>query len=230
MTDDRDYTDRLVGSSGARWKRLLNVQAPYRWNLRRLHPGRTLDVGCGIGRNLDHLDGNGVGVDTNPTSVAEARRRGFEAHTVEEVACRGDRRRDASTRCSSPTCSNTWSAGRGGGPRRPEYLPIPPSPAGLVITIVPQEAGYASDATHVEFLDADDVASMYADQGVTASRSSARTRSRSHGSPADGSGTTRRSSSGAAEPEDRGRPHPNDLDGRHLVTVPVQRGTPTPGR
>ena len=79
--DDAAYTERL---KGARWKRALNTQAPYRWNLRRLDLGYVLDIGCGIGRNLGHLDGNGVGVDVSPTSIAEARARGLVAYTAEE--------------------------------------------------------------------------------------------------------------------------------------------------
>src|SRR4030095_714662 len=83
-TDGIEYTERLDRMGNARWKRALNAQAPYRWNMRRLHLGETLDVGCGLGRNLQHLEGHGVGVDTNPTSVEICRSKGLEAFTVEE--------------------------------------------------------------------------------------------------------------------------------------------------
>lgn len=168
MTDDRDYTDRLVTAGGARWKRALNVQAPYRWNLRRLEPGRVLDVGCGIGRNLEHLDGDGVGVDTNPTSVDEARRRGLEAYTVDELtdgALEGEvfdsllfaHVLEHMTRSEA---SSLLAA----------YLPYL-RPAGGVIVIVPQEAGFASDATHVDFLDTDDVITLFEHNDITLDRS-----------------------------------------------------------
>ena len=49
-TADPAYTARLRDLEGRGWKQRLDVQAPYRWNLRRLHPGLTLDVGCEIGR------------------------------------------------------------------------------------------------------------------------------------------------------------------------------------
>ncbi len=49
-TRDAAYTTRLDELGGAAWKRYLDVQAPYRWNLSRLNLGFTLDVGCGIGR------------------------------------------------------------------------------------------------------------------------------------------------------------------------------------
>ena len=58
-TDVPAYADRLQTLEQARWKQLLDVQAPYRWNIRRLGLGRTLDVGCGLGRNLAHLGGAG---------------------------------------------------------------------------------------------------------------------------------------------------------------------------
>ena len=51
-TRGADYAERLETLETARWKRVLDVQAPYRWNLRRLGLGFTLDIGCGIGRNL----------------------------------------------------------------------------------------------------------------------------------------------------------------------------------
>src|SRR5690349_17057220 len=54
-TSGADYAARLHALQGKRWKRLLNVQAPYQWNLRRRHLGRTLEIGCGIGRNLASL-------------------------------------------------------------------------------------------------------------------------------------------------------------------------------
>ena len=83
-TRDESYARRLESRGGAWWKRVLNVQAPYRWNLRRQGLGRTLDVGCGIGRNLDPLDPSSVGVDHNASSVEVARRAGHTAMTWEE--------------------------------------------------------------------------------------------------------------------------------------------------
>lgn len=48
-TDDAKYTNLLLKKQMVWWKRLVNVQAPYRWNLQQLRPGYTLEIGLGIG-------------------------------------------------------------------------------------------------------------------------------------------------------------------------------------
>jgi SAM-dependent methyltransferase len=83
-TDTPDYAERLRSKQTLWWKRLLHVQAPYHWNMRRQGLGRTLDVGCGIGRNLGVLSPGSVGVDHNAEAVALARSMGYDAYTVQE--------------------------------------------------------------------------------------------------------------------------------------------------
>ena len=146
--DDAAYTERL---KGVRWKRMLNTQAPYRWNLRRLDLGYVLDIGCGIGRNLGHLDGNGVGVDLSPTSVAEARERGFVAYTAEEFPDCPDAQpeRYDSLLFAHVLEHMTHDEACNLVGRHLPYL----RPGGQVVIIVPQAAGFASDPTHVEFVD-----------------------------------------------------------------------------
>ncbi len=91
-TSGEDYARRLQGAQEVRWKKALHVQAPYQWNLRRQRLGRTLDVGCGIGRNLGTLGPGSVGVDHNAAAVEVARGRGLVALTVEEWECSDLRR------------------------------------------------------------------------------------------------------------------------------------------
>src|SRR6266508_3208086 len=83
-TKSSKYTDSLIKKQRVWWKRLLDVQAPYRWNIRRLSPGFTLDIGCGIGRNLLHLNGQGIGIDHNVQSIELVRKQGLMASTPEE--------------------------------------------------------------------------------------------------------------------------------------------------
>jgi len=167
-TADGGYTERLLTLQSARWKQVLDVQRPYRWNIRRLRLGRALEVGCGIGRVLAMLDA-GVGVDHNADSVAVARERGLRAWTTSEW----------------PTCPDAVPGTfdslvlahvlehvdePAGDALLAEYLPYL-RPSARLLLICPQERGYASDATHVRFLDAADMEASARRAGFTPTRS-----------------------------------------------------------
>jgi SAM-dependent methyltransferase len=145
------YTERLIRLQNARWKRILGVQRPYCWNLRRLDPGFTLDIGCGIGRNLEHLRGNGVGIDLSEASVGYVRRLGMQAFTPSEFKESAYCRESCfdsllfSHVLEHMTFSEAVDLVR-------MYLPFLKQ-QGRVIIISPQERGFLSDSTHVEFFD-----------------------------------------------------------------------------
>ncbi|WNV74804.1 methyltransferase domain-containing protein [Geodermatophilus sp. DSM 44513] len=169
-TAGADYAARLVALAGAGWKQRLDVQRPYRWNLRRLGLGRVLDVGCGVGRNLAHLDGNAFGVDHNPTSVAIARERGLSACTPEEFAGGPHDRPGAfDSLLLAHVVEHVDHEVAVDLVRR--YLPVL-RPGGRVVFICPQERGWASDPTHVRFVDDADLAALSAELGLTVERSS----------------------------------------------------------
>ena len=163
-TRDASYAARLKTKEGVWWKRLLNVQAPYQWNLRRQRLGRTLDVGCGIGRNLLTLDRGSIGVDHNETSVAEARTRGFDALTVEEWAESPQRRPKSFDSILLAHVIEHLDADTGRQVLA-SYLPYL-KPGGKVFFICPQERGYTTDATHVRFTDGDDLAALAREVGL----------------------------------------------------------------
>lgn len=145
------YAARLARLGDARWKRWLDVQAPYRWNLRRLRLGRTLEIGCGIGRNLLHLGSEAIGVDPNAAAVEAARSRGACAFTPESFR--------ASAESLAPFDSLLFAHVLEHMPRADaasliaEWLPYLRAD-GRIVLITPQEAGQRSDPTHVAFLDA----------------------------------------------------------------------------
>ena len=150
-TQDPAYAKRLETLEAKGWKQRLNVQAPYRWNLRRLHPGYTLDIGCGIGRNLTHLAGRGVGVDHNLDCVATARARGLTAYSPDEFLASPNSILAAFDslllahvveHLDAPTTDELIST----------YSPYVRE-GGRIIVITPQEAGHRSDPTHVRFMD-----------------------------------------------------------------------------
>lgn len=166
-TEGADYTRRLEAAESTRWKRLLNVRAPYRWNLRRLGLGRTLDIGCGIGRNLVDLDPGSVGVDHNEQSVTAARSRGCEAMTPDEFIGSGapgsfDSLLFAHVLEHMPKDDAAELVGR--------YLPYLRTD-GRVVVIVPQEAGFRSDPTHVEFIGDPEIEEIADSLGLSVARS-----------------------------------------------------------
>jgi SAM-dependent methyltransferase len=167
-TTDEAYTERLRSLTGARWKQLLDVQRPYRWNLQRLDPGRTLDVGCGIGRQLVALPEGSVGVDHNPHSIEYVRSLGLTGLTVDEFN---------ESEFAKPGSYDSILLGHvlehmtrdQGVALLRDYLPYL-RPGGKIIVFCPQEAGFASDATHVQFFDDAAIASILTDLGLVVTR------------------------------------------------------------
>lgn len=167
-TDGSDYTRRLLGQT-AWWKRLLDVQRPYRWHLRHLRMGKMLDVGCGIGRNLVNLmgSGEGVGIDHNAESVAVARSRGLVAFTVDEF-----RHSPYAKEAGFDSILVAHVAEHLPHAEATEllraYVPLLRA-GGKVVLVAPQEAGFRSDPTHVEQVGFVEAARILRQCGLTVS-------------------------------------------------------------
>jgi hypothetical protein len=164
-TQGDDYAHRLVSLSTVRWKRWLDVQAPYRWNLRRQDLGVTLDVGCGWGRNLLTLPPGSMGVDHNVALVAEARRLALHAVTSEEwesSSRRVPQSFDSLLFAHVIEHMDAASALALVQAYRP-YLKV----GGTAFFICPQERGYSTDPTHVRFVDLAKLAELARDAGLT---------------------------------------------------------------
>ena len=150
-TQDRDYTKRLCSLQTPVWKRYLGVQLPYRWNLKRLKPGFTLEVGCGIGRNLEHLSDHIVGIDHNRWSIEICRSRGFRAYTPTEFL---ESHYAQGSQFDSLLLSHVLEhmSSHDAAALIFSHLRFL-KPGGRIILMTPQEAGYRSDGTHETFLD-----------------------------------------------------------------------------
>jgi 2-polyprenyl-3-methyl-5-hydroxy-6-metoxy-1,4-benzoquinol methylase len=160
------YKTRLV-SADVWWKRLLDVQRPYRANLASLQLNKVLDVGCGIGRNLSNLNKIGVsaiGVDHNEHSVDEACRRGFEALHIDvfKSTYLADQTEFDAILISHVLEHLTFNEAKA---LLSEYLPFL-KPEGKVVVITPQEAGYATDPTHVNFTDEATIKDLFTTNGI----------------------------------------------------------------
>lgn len=163
-TRDREYTDRLAMLQYKGWKRWLDVQAPYRRHIRGLELGFVLEVGCGIGRNLLHLGGRGVGVDHNAHSVEQCRQMGLKAFTPDEF--------EASDYSSGAQFDSMLLAHVAEHMTRADAAALIGNykqhvrAGGRVVVITPQEAGFKSDASHVEFMDNERVRSILSGCGL----------------------------------------------------------------
>jgi 2-polyprenyl-3-methyl-5-hydroxy-6-metoxy-1,4-benzoquinol methylase len=151
-THRKDYAERLIRLQMAPWKRWLDVQAVFRWNLRRLDPGVTLDIGCGIGRNLLHLPPHSAGVDINEHCVRAARARGLTAFTPDEF--------HRSAEYSRPGRFDAILLAHVAEHMTEDQVIVLLQayeafvrPGGKLILISPQEAGFKSDPTHVRLVD-----------------------------------------------------------------------------
>ena len=151
-THGKEYADRLIRLQTAPWKRWLDVQALHRWNLRRLDPGFTLDIGCGIGRNLLHLRGHSVGVDINEYCVRAARTRGLVAFTPSEFLHSAEYNRPGRFDTILLAHVAEHMTEDQAVALLTEYVRTL-RPGGQLILIAPQEAGFRSDPTHLELMD-----------------------------------------------------------------------------
>lgn len=164
-TASRDYAERLVAVGQKRWKKLLNVQAPFKAHIQHLKLGRTLDVGCGTGRNLHYLDRGSVGVDHNPHSVQVAREAGLVAFQSEEFFANAEvavRHAFDSMLAAHLVEHLEISQARS---VLASYLPMI-RPGGQIVLITPQERGHYGGFDHISFSDFAQLSALAEDLGL----------------------------------------------------------------
>ena len=155
MVNNRDtsepwYTARLNRLGNKKWKILLGTQRPFKVPITNLRLGKTLEIGCGVGRVLQWLP-NSIGVDHNPTSIVAARARGLTTFSNEEF--------HLSKFAISKSFDSLLMAHLLEHMTEDERNTIMKEfrkylkPEGRLVIICPQEAGFRSDSTHIEYLD-----------------------------------------------------------------------------
>lgn len=152
-TNQPEYCQRLLGSD-KRWKQILNVQYPYKRALEEMNLGKTLDIGCGVGRILQWLAKDSIGVDHNPSSIEVCLSKNLNAVTSKKFD-----ELTSSNEIKLKSFDNLLIAHVLEHLEENEqkeiiesYLPFLKKNGGVLI-ITPQEAGHASDPTHVTFTD-----------------------------------------------------------------------------
>jgi 2-polyprenyl-3-methyl-5-hydroxy-6-metoxy-1,4-benzoquinol methylase len=156
-TQSEAYTKRLTSLSSRFISRIVGGQ-PYRWKIRRIAKGSVLEVGCGIGRNLNFLGSRAVGVDHNSMSIKVCKERGFTAYTPDEFFALPN---IAHNKFDAILLSHviehlTLTEAHDLLHMYIKYL----SPSGKLIIICPQQRGFASDSTHVTYFDLDSLAQL----------------------------------------------------------------------
>lgn len=133
------------------WKQFFDVQRPYRWHIRKLKPGFVLDIGCGIGRNLIHLNGVGIGIDHNPASIETAKNNGLCCFTNSDFI-HSDYYKENYFDSIVFSHVAEHMTDREVVDLLIQYIPLLKKKGKLII-ITPQETGYKADPTHVQFID-----------------------------------------------------------------------------
>lgn len=164
-TRESGYTKRLLDIEGHWLKRALSPVNPYRWNIRRLTRGKTLDIGCGVGRNLRYLGRlDAVGVDHNDESVAHVRSLGFQAFNPDQFQDSHQEIRDFDTLLISHVLEHL--SVEDAKKLLETYLPYLKH-GGQVVVICPQERGYESDSTHVTYFTGELVSQLLGNENLT---------------------------------------------------------------
>ena len=163
-TNTAEYALYLSKKDSSLWKKILFVQLPYYLNIKFMSLSKTLDIGCGTGRNLARLS-NSVGVDHNYFCVEACRNKGLIAYNPSEFHSNGSNYKSSfdtlllSHVIEHMTYSDSISLIN-------EYLPYLKNKSRIVI-ITPQIRGYKSDSTHVTYFDSLLIKKLLLDVGAS---------------------------------------------------------------
>lgn len=160
LTNTAEYADYLVRHQLS-WKSQF-FQIPYRLHLKQLRLGRTLEIGCGAGRNLVALNAGSVGIDHNLHLVNACRQQGLMAWTTEQwpTIFQTDLSSQSFDSILLAHVAEHLSATDFANLIR-DYTPYL-KPSGRFVVICPQELGYQMDQTHLEFVDFEKIESAFA--------------------------------------------------------------------
>ncbi len=162
-TDTHKYASYLFKADNSLWKKIFFAQAPYYLNIKYMRLKRTLDIGCGTGRNLARLT-NSIGVDHNSFCIDICKKKGLSAFSSHDFHSNAEHHKSSfdtlllSHVIEHMTYSDSISLIL-------EYMPYLKSESRIVI-ITPQALGYRSDPTHITYFDQPLIENLLLDAGV----------------------------------------------------------------
>jgi 2-polyprenyl-3-methyl-5-hydroxy-6-metoxy-1,4-benzoquinol methylase len=151
-TKNSSYAARLMSIQNKSWKNMLSIINPYKWHIRRVMLPPALEIGCGIGRVLKFSPSEIVGVDHNQSAVDICKKNGLTAYNTDNFLKDQQLNEAYNSIIISHVLEHmTYEQAK---ELLNTYLPALKNNGRVIITC-PQEVGYDSDDTHVQFMDFD---------------------------------------------------------------------------
>ena len=162
-TTNSEYTCRIIKEQRRYFKHFLKFINPYAVHIKKVCRGEVLDIGCGIGRNLEYLGHRAMGIDHNKESVTFALFRGFNAaHTSEIKALLKNKLFDTFLIAHVLEHMNDSDSIN----LIKDYLPFLKD-NGQIVVICPQERGFKHDPTHLNFVKFNEIENVVYKSGMS---------------------------------------------------------------
>lgn len=153
-TNNHEYAQRLLNLQNKNWKKASILFNPYKYHLAYISKGKTLEVGCGIGRVLSFLPGRSTGIDHNKKAIEICKEKDLNAFTSEDFLLNKESNLKYDTLIFSHVLEHM--SFQEADKILKEYLPFLKQ-NGRLILITPQIKGFNSDPSHVYFMKKNDL-------------------------------------------------------------------------
>ena len=165
-TQSETYTNQLIKEQRKSIKDKLKWMNPYAVHVKRVCEGKVLDIGCGIGRNLEYLGSRSLGVDHNEESIKFAQNRGLNAISLIDFKKDFENSQFDTFLMAHLLEHMTKDEAKELLKSYIKYLRV----GGSIIVICPQEKGFQHDNTHIKFMQFSDIEEVLVASGIKVTR------------------------------------------------------------